>query len=266
MTLPLHTGARTSTIAAEWSVWDIPCRLVVTDPWQLKLARQVLEEQLTEVVGVLRSGRRRARGGAAPVPPTASSPAERPAPFPYGIALAPDGAEVHRDAPPTPRPEGRRAGLLLEPGAPVQAWAAQLCAERVAEATSCGALVALGDHVATSGLAPAGGWRVELDDVARMLVALDGGAVSQLSTGVPGPGTRGGALRIVVPATGRAVLPVWRSVIVAAGDAPSASIACTGALLRGTGAPDWLDAHDLPARLVDTCGRVHLVGRWPAGS
>jgi thiamine biosynthesis lipoprotein len=134
----------------------------------------------------------------------------------------------------------------------------------VAEAYSCGVLVAFGDHVATSGLAPVGGWRVQLRDAPEepaALVAVDGGAISSVSCVRPG---RPGRLQpMVVPATGRSVVPAWRSVAVAAADAQAASAACTGALLRGAAAPAWLAELGLPARLVDADGVAHVVGHWP---
>lgn len=273
MTLPLHTGVRTCTVSAQWSVWDIPGRLVVTDPWALRHARQVLQEQLTAVDRVVRpSGRRGRRAGdgvGAGVFGDRPHPVAAVRPFPYGLTLVPPGEAVHRPAPgarPTDAGPGW-PGLPLEPGPAVRAWAAQLCAERVAEETSCGVLVALGGDIATSGLAPAGGWRLELDRGASLVVALDGGAVSRVGTvGTVPPGVphhRRGRHGIGGPATGRTGGRAWRSVTVVAADAPSASACCTGALLRGAGAPSWLAGLEVPARLVDARGTVQAVGGWP---
>jgi hypothetical protein len=288
MTVSLHTGHRTATVCTEWSVWNTRCRLVVTDPWALHRAREVLEEQLTAVdlvVNPRRSGsvvRRLRREGARVVLGAllaellGSGSAVRssePCPFPYGLAAAPAGSYVHQPAPDPwqlaldAAAACQRDGMHLEPGPSVRAWTAQRCAELVAEVTSCGVLVALGGDVATSGLAPVGGWRLELRDVPDAppaVVAIDGGAVSRLSTARVGPARGRSELhRIVVPASGRTVLPEWRSVTVAAADGPSASAACTGALLRGASGPGWLAELGLPARLVDRAGAVHAVGRWP---
>jgi hypothetical protein len=268
MTISLHTGVRTATVSTDWTAWDTPFRLVVTDPWAMHRARRLVQEQ----VGVL----------AAIAPRTAPSRdallAEllgaglgtgQPRPFPYGITGAPADAEMHRGAP-TPWQQAFaaasrvREGRSIEPGPSVRALIAQRCAELVAEVTSCGVLVAFGDDIATSGLAPVGGWRVELRDVPEATataVAVDGGAISSMSS-LRAP--RGGRLLpLVVPATGRTVVPVWRSVTVAAADAPAASAACSGALLRGAGAPAWLDGLGLPALLVDAAGAAHTVGPWP---
>ncbi|WP_219415222.1 FAD:protein FMN transferase [Pseudonocardia nigra] len=281
MTVPLHTGDRTVTVCSEWSVWDTRCRLVVTDPWAMHRARRVLEEQLTavdRVVNPRRAGsvarRLRRDGSAVPVGvllaellgrrPTVRT--AEPAPFPYGLAAVPDGVDVHHPAlEPWQLALDARDGLHLEPGPSPRAWTAQRCAELVAEATSCGVLVAVGGDVATSGLAPVGGWRVQLRDAPAgpaTVVAVDGGAISQITTVRVGRG-RSELHRVVVPATGRTVVPEWRSVAVAAADGPAASAACRGALLRGTGAAGWLADLGLPARLVDRAGEVHAVGRWP---
>jgi len=72
MTVQLHTGSRSVTIGADFLVWDVPCRVVLTDPWQLREAREVLREELT---GLDRSARPRAASPTAspPLRPTASS-------------------------------------------------------------------------------------------------------------------------------------------------------------------------------------------------
>ena len=74
MTVPLHTGSRTVTIGADFLVWDVPCRVVLTDPWQLREAREVLRRELTALDRIARprlSGRspiRRRRTAASPRP------------------------------------------------------------------------------------------------------------------------------------------------------------------------------------------------------
>jgi len=273
MTISLHTGVRTATVSTEWTAWDTPFRLVVTDPWAMHRARKLVEE---EVGGLAALAPRRdatwqdaliaALGGG-------GMRAGDAGPFPYGITGASAGTDdAHR---PAPAPwqqrfvaaERARGGWRIQPGPSVRALIAQHCAELVAEATSCGVLVAFGDDVATSGLAPVGGWRVELRDAPgaqASVVAVDGGAISTVSSV---RAHRGGGLQpVVVPASGRTVVPVWRSVAVAAADAPAASAACSGALLRGAGAPAWLAALGLPALLADAAGVMYSVGRWPVAA
>jgi ApbE family len=279
MTISLHTGTHTATVSSEWTVWDTRCRLVVTDPWAMHKARQVLEEQLTIIDRVVRpqvggSGRRHRR--AEPIGGDRFAEllgrTTRPRAFPYGLVAAPEGVDVHQ---PAPEPwqlvldaaaRGREA-IRLEAGASLRAWTAQLCAELVAEVMCCGVLVAFGSEVATSGLAPVGGWRVEFRDAPgapSTVVAVDGGGISRLSTVRVGPQRGRSSLHpVVVPATGRTMPPAWRSVTVAAADAPAASAACAGAMLRGSAARGWLTELGMPALLVDTAGAPHRVGSWP---
>jgi thiamine biosynthesis lipoprotein len=282
MTVSLHTGSRAATVSTEWTAWDTRFRLVVTDPWALRKARELVELQVgvvDEVVNPRRAGsavRRLCRAGrAVPAPellaelvgPGRVARIGVPRPFPYGLAVAPAGADLHQPAPPAwqqafEATRHRRDGLRIEPGPTVRAWTAQRCAELVAEVTSCGALVAFGDDVATSGLAPVGGWRIELRDAPgepSTVVAIDGGAISRLGT-VSG---RRQPRRLVVSSSGQTVLPAWRSVAVAAADAPAAATACTGAMLRGPEAPAWLAELGMPALLVDPAGGRHTVGGWP---
>src|SRR5439155_19266649 len=69
---------------------------------------------------------------------------------------------------------------------------------------------------------------------------------------------------IVDPRTGRPADGRWRTVSVAAGSCLDANIASTAAVVMGAGAPAWLSANRLPARLVDAAGAVHPGGGWPA--
>jgi hypothetical protein len=271
MTILLHTGVRTATVSTEWTAWDTPFRLVVTDPWAMHRARKLVEEQIGLLVTAV-AERRDAPSRDALLAELLGAGA-RPGhvrPFPYGIDAAASDADLHRTAPRAWQQAFASAvrgrdGWSVEPGPSVRSLIAQRCAELVAEATSCGALVAYGDDVATSGLAPVGGWRVELRDAPgapTTAVAVDGGAISSVSTVRADRGGRLQSLR--VSASGRVVPPVWRSVAVAAADAPAASAACSGALLRGVGAPAWLAGLGLPALLVDAAGAPRSVGRWPA--
>src|SRR6185437_15094165 len=88
MTVQLHTSSRTVTIGADFLVWDVPCRVVLTDPWQLREAREVLREELTALDRAVRTRSARRRD-IAPQPP---SPAGR---FPYGVTTAPPNGVVH---------------------------------------------------------------------------------------------------------------------------------------------------------------------------
>ena len=92
MTVQLHTGSRTVTIGADFLVWDVPCRVVLTDPWQLREAREVLRRELTELD---RAARPRVQG---PAPQRPRGRPAHPAPagtFPYGVTTAPANGVVH---------------------------------------------------------------------------------------------------------------------------------------------------------------------------
>jgi hypothetical protein len=245
MTTLLHTGFRTATVGDDWSAWDTAGRLVVTDPWALEQARTVVARELAEVGAIVRSRstarRTFADGGWAEQPHHID-------PFPYGLTGTVDGFP-HLTLP-LPARRRRPLELRLGHGPTLRAWTVQRCAEAAAAATACGVLVVIGGDVATSGLAPVGGWRIELPGGA---FAIDGGAVSHID--VPP--------RLVVGATGRKVAPYWRAATVVAANGPAAAAACAGTLLRGAAAPEWLAGLGLAARLTDTAGTVRDVGCWP---
>jgi len=68
---------------------------------------------------------------------------------------------------------------------------------------------------------------------------------------------------LVDPSTGLPVATPWRTVTVAAGSSVDANTASTAAHVLGDGAPAWLAARDLPARLVAHDGSVVTVAGWP---
>jgi ApbE family len=258
MTVQLHTGSRTVTIGADFLVWDVPCRVVLTDPWQLREAREVLRQELTELDRAAHPRSARRRREFAPQPPSSV------ARFPYGVTTAPPNGAVHHrltalDGLETGR--GRRRPLHLDPAPSLTAVAVQRCAEAVAETARCGVLVAIGGDLAVSGLAPAGGWRIALPTASGgvpTVLAIDGGALC--TVGLP---TRGPLRKLVVTATARPVEPVWRHLVVLGATAPAANAAASGALLRGAAAGPWLAGCGLGARLVDAHGAGHEVGCWP---
>jgi thiamine biosynthesis lipoprotein len=165
-------------------------------------------------------------------------------------------------------------GVRLDLGATAKARAADRAATRLADRLGCGVLVSLGGDIAAAGPAPAGGWRIRIQDVTgdpgdapagpSQLIAVTGGGVS--SSGVAARRWRRGGLmlhHILDPRTGRPAPPVWRTVSVIAGTATAANIASTTAIIRGTGAFGWLDSLDLDGRLVAADGSVHLTAGWP---
>lgn len=168
-------------------------------------------------------------------------------------------------------------GVRLDLGATAKAWAADRAARRLAAALGCGVLVSLGGDIAVGGEAPAGGWRVRVQDSTgrpddppegpSAVVSISGGGLATSSTAAR-RWRRGGDWmhHIVDPRSGLPAEPVWRTVTVAAATALDANTASTAAVIRGHAAAEWLRQLKLPARLVSADGTVQTVAGWPAGS
>jgi thiamine biosynthesis lipoprotein ApbE len=163
------------------------------------------------------------------------------------------------------------AGVKLDLGASAKAWAADRAASAAARDVGCGVLVSLGGDVATAGGAPAGGWRIRVTDDHRSDRSAPGQTISIHSGGLATSSTtvrrwsHGGHTmhHIIDPDTGAPVRETWRTVSVAAATCTDANTAATASLIRAGAAPAWLEALDLPARLVDTAGNATTVARWP---
>ena len=163
------------------------------------------------------------------------------------------------------------AGVRLDVGATAKAWVADRAARAAAAAGGCGALVSVGGDIGSAGDAPAGGWRVHVTDDHRstpsapgQTIAISSGGLATSSTAVRRWSARGQRFHhIIDPATGAPARSCWRTVSVAAADCAQANIAATASIVRGAPAVEWLERLALPARLVDTHGRVTLVADWP---
>jgi thiamine biosynthesis lipoprotein ApbE len=165
-------------------------------------------------------------------------------------------------------------GIRLDLGATAKARAADRAAARLAGHLGCGVLVGLGGDIAVGGAPPEGGWRVRVQDITghpddpaagpSQLIAMTDGGVS--SSGIAARcWRRGGVMlhHILDPATGLPAAPVWRTVSALADTAVTANIASTAAIIRGVGAPGWLESRGIPARLVAMDGSVRAVAAWP---
>jgi thiamine biosynthesis lipoprotein len=165
-------------------------------------------------------------------------------------------------------------GMRLDLGATAKARAADRAAARLAGHLGCGVLVGLGGDIAVGGAPPEGGWRVRVQDITghpddpaagpSQLIAMTDGGVS--SSGIAARcWRRGGVMlhHILDPATGLPAAPVWRTVSALADTAVTANIASTAAIIRGVGAPGWLESRGIPARLVAMDGSVRAVAAWP---
>ena len=160
------------------------------------------------------------------------------------------------------------AGMRLDLGATAKAYAADLIARRVSEELGAGVLVSLGGDIATGGATAAGGWEILVQDLpadpAQQVRLPDGAAVATSST-QKRRWVHDGRVHqhILDPAFGVPVIPVWRSVTVAAASCLHANVLSTAAIVRGTSAPTWLARQHASARLVDMDGRVITLGAWP---
>jgi FAD:protein FMN transferase len=166
------------------------------------------------------------------------------------------------------------AGIQLDLGATVKAWAADRCAAGIARKLGCGVLVSLGGDTAVAGQPPEGGWRIRVQDVTgapdappkgpTAVIAIRDGGLATSSTAAR-RWSRGGNIlhHILDPRTGLPAAPVWRTVSVAAASCADANTAATAAIIRGWQAPAWLTVMRLPSRLVETNGTVHTIVGWP---
>jgi thiamine biosynthesis lipoprotein len=163
------------------------------------------------------------------------------------------------------------AGVELDLGATAKALAADRAARAARRAAGCGVLVSLGGDVAVAGPAPADGWAIHVTDDHRAGPEAFGETIAIRSGGLATSGTTVRRWRahgaehhhILDPRSGRPAAVVWRTATVAAASCVDANVASTAAIVRGAGAPAWLLALGLPARLVAREGRVLHVGAWP---
>lgn len=163
-------------------------------------------------------------------------------------------------------------GVELDLGSSAKALAADLAAAAAyGAADGGGALVSLGGDIAVAGEAPAGGWNVQVSEDSEAEIGEDEETISVTTGGVATSSTtvrrwvRGGVElhHIIDPATGLPASGPWRTVTVVAGTCVDANIASTAAIVIGAAAPDWLDSHRLPARLVRRDGAHQQTAFWP---
>ena len=286
-------------VMEEWEVWTTTARVVVTRPAALPDAEELVRTVTDEVDRACSRFRADSElmlvqsvGGPATVSPllaellaAALDAADRtdgdidPTVGGWLHDLGYVGAGTARGDRPDVHKDWRHIGLdgrtvtlppgaRLDLGATAKAWTADRCAADIARQFDTGVLVSLGGDIATAGEAPAGGWRVlvqDLDDDPAQTVGLPAGtALATSSTQKRRWLHRGTALHhIIDPRTGTPARTRWRTASVAAQSCVQANAASTAALIRGDDATGWLRGTGLPARLVATDGRVVTVGGWP---
>ena len=163
-------------------------------------------------------------------------------------------------------------GVELDLGATAKALASDLAAAAASKAIAGGGvLVSLGGDIAVAGEAPPDGWPVQasedssapIDDDEETVTITSGGLATSSTT--IRRWTRGGVVlhHIIDPATGLPAQSPWRTATVVAATCVDANIASTAAIVMGHKTLAWLEAHRLPARLVDHTGKVRRVAGWP---
>jgi thiamine biosynthesis lipoprotein ApbE len=163
-------------------------------------------------------------------------------------------------------------GVELDLGATAKALASDLAATAASKAIAgAGVLVSLGGDIAVAGEAPPEGWPVQASEDSSAPIDDDEETVSIASGGIATSSTtvrrwtRGGVVlhHIIDPATGLPAKSPWRTATVVAATCVDANIASTAAIVMAHKTVAWLEAHRLPARLVDHEGRVRRVAGWP---
>jgi len=161
------------------------------------------------------------------------------------------------------------AGSSIDLGASGKAWAADRAAAAVLDELGVGVAVECGGDVAVRGAHPQGGWPVRVaaaDDASdwQDVTIFDGGLATSGTTSRRWRRAGVEMHHIIDPATGLPAQTPWAMATVAAATCLEANAAATAALILGEPAIRWLDSLRLPARLVDSHGRVHHAGGWRA--
>jgi FAD:protein FMN transferase len=159
------------------------------------------------------------------------------------------------------------AGVLLDLGATSKAWAADRCADLVADHCRTGVLIAVGDDIATAGPAP-GGWDLTVQDGPGQpwsRITLPAGTAMATSSTIRHTWRQGSTVMhpILDPRTGRPAARIWRTASVIAYTCLRANTLTTATVVRGARAPRWLTDLGTAARLVAADGRVTRIGPWP---
>ena len=165
-------------------------------------------------------------------------------------------------------------GVRLDLGATAKAWTADTAAGAITAATGSGCLVSIGGDIAVAGPAPAGGWRIRVEDVTSDPDTAPAGPVAVVTLTDGGLATSSVTARrwqrdglwlhhLVDPRTGMPPVAAWRTVSAAAGTCVDANVLSTAALVRGNRIWPLLREARLPVRLVTADGQVLTAGGWP---
>ena len=166
-------------------------------------------------------------------------------------------------------------GVDIDLGATAKALTADLAAAAaLAKLRSGGVLVSLGGDISVAGEPPPEGWLIQASEDSgaplrqgQETISIRSGGIATSSTTVR-KWTRGGVSlhHIIDPVKGQPVDSPWRTATVVAGTCLDANVASTAAIVMGESAIAWLEANQLPARLVDRTGSIHRLSGWPKPS
>lgn len=298
--------------AADWTAWTCRVRVAVTDPAALDEARDLVGQLMADVDLAASRFREdselaavdRADGAWTPISPLFTellAVALRAARLTEGdvdptVGAALSGLGYDRDVTEiaadgvvivVPAPgwrtieldeEGCRVrmapGVRLDLGATAKAWTADIASGAVTAATGSGCLVSIGGDIAVAGPAPAGGWRIRVEDVTGDPDAPPAGPATVVTIQDGGLATSSVRARrwqrdglwlhhLIDPHTGMPPAPAWRTVSAAGGTCVDANVVSTAAVVRGNRIWPLLRRAGLPVRLVTPDGQVLTAGGWP---
>ena len=139
-------------------------------------------------------------------------------------------------------------------------------ANAIAAESDSTTVISLGGDLAVAG---PGGWPVAItetvdDPAGAEIVHLPYGGLATSSTAAR-RWMRGGVIRhhLLDPLTGEPTRGPWRTVTATGATCLAANTASTAAVVLGEAAVGWLTERDIPARLVDTQGKIVRTARWP---
>jgi thiamine biosynthesis lipoprotein len=157
-------------------------------------------------------------------------------------------------------------GSALDLGATAKAWAADLIVNAISAEFDSTVVLSLGGDVAVAG---PDGWPVAItetidDPAGAEVVHLPYGGLATSSTAAR-RWIRDGVTRhhLIDPRTGEPTDGRWRTVTATGATCVAANTATTAAIVLGDKAVGWLTDREIPARLVNTAGRIVRTDRWP---
>ena len=157
-------------------------------------------------------------------------------------------------------------GSALDLGATCKAWAADLIVAAIGAQFDSTVVLSLGGDIAVAG---PNGWPVAItetidDPAGAEIVHLPYGGLATSSTAAR-RWVRDGVTRhhVIDPRTGEPTSGRWRTVTATGATCLAANTATTAAIVLGDRAISWLRERDIPARLVNTSGRIVRTQRWP---